>query len=69
MSTRAAESGNTNGGLKLNRLRLYRAQWEVRFYEHLTTGGRKFDEYGIECAKAMAALAREIEANERLGTQ
>lgn len=63
----AAESGNTNGGLKLNRLRLERAKLEVAFYEHMTSGGRKSDETSVRLRKGMAALAREITANEEIG--
>ena len=53
----------TNMDLKLNRLRLERAKREVEYFEHLTTGGRKFDETGIRIAQAVQALAREIEWN------
>lgn len=60
----AAQSGNTNGGLKLNRLRLYRARLEVQFYEHMTSGGRRFDEEGTRLAHGMRSLAKEIKANE-----
>jgi len=67
VSQEAASTGNTNGGLKLNRLRLERAKREVEFYEHLTSGGRKFDETGTRIAQAMQALAREILANETIG--
>jgi hypothetical protein len=64
--TAAAESGNTNGGLKLNRLRLYRARLEVEYYTHITTGGNPNDLVSCELYLGMSKLADEIAANERL---
>lgn len=62
----AAETGNTNGGLKLNRLRLWRAERWVEYYRHITSGGRPDDLVSIELGIAITKLTEEIEANERL---
>lgn len=62
----AAESGNTNGGLKLNRLRLYRARKQVELYTHITSGGNPGDLVTAELTLDISDLTDEIVANELL---
>ncbi len=57
-----ANRGNTNDGLKVNRLRLYRAQKEVELYRHWTSGGRMADLVSTELQLGIDALTKEIEA-------